>query len=582
LSSAWWISGRERPADVRLIGIVQTLTASNETIPSFENATILHRFTSRAFWQTLSSDIFAGQIIASLIVLIFVAVFLLREWISQNARPGVFEEDEIAGIPPQEPPIPNPLPANQPVQDMNARLLAPQRQGLLDVDVEARRQARLWRPHRPIPPNPRFEALPRHVNDPERLELVRDPIRRPQNPRVDALLVPPLPAVLPQENLDMTSVDTDKGKEKEDVNGDLVPVALDFRRRIHRQIGDGDGDESNGSLAEVAEVGPSLFGTSSTSASSSSPSASVSVRSTGVESTPFEFTFTVPANRNAEEDIREPVPDMPARSLVALQTAMMTGSPIPDEEPRRRSIVFSPDLSPRTLSPRPATPAVEDETVIKPPPASSSPTSSDLSFTHLAVSNSSLAAEDSLGSSDLYRSTSSEHLPTQISFTSLPEVLATDSSSTPTVAMEKKKWTRDEMEEEFEHYFRDPQPALDADSDRTDVPPEVAHRLEHDQTADDEERPQLEAAPDDEDDSDDDDAPEGIFWDADVDREDEEDEEEDVLDIGDFNVPNRPGAPAQAQAQAQGEQLNDGVDDLEAGVEDDMEGALEGRPTLHN
>ncbi|KAI9573863.1 hypothetical protein HD554DRAFT_2012394, partial [Boletus coccyginus] len=449
-STAWWISGRERPADVRLIGIVQTLTASNETVPSFENATILHRFTSRAFWQTLSSDIFAGQIIASLIVLIFVAVFLLREWISQNARPGVFEEDEIAGIPPQEPPIPNPLAANQLVQDVNARLLAPQRQGPLGVDAEARRQARLWRPHRPIPPNPRFEAPPRHVNDPERLELVRDPIRRPPNPRVDALLVPPLPVVLPPENLDTASVDTDKGKEKVDVDADPVPAALDVRRRMHRRI-----------------------------------------------------------------------------------------------------------------------------VAIKPPLASSSPTSSDFSFTHLAVSNSSLAAEDSLGASDLYHAASSEHLPTQSSFTSPSEVLATESSSTPTMTTEKKKRTRDEMEEEFERYFRDPEPALDADGDRTDVPPEVAHRLEPDHTPDDEERPQPEVAPDDEDESDDDDAPEGIFWDADVDREDEEDEDEDVLDIGDFNVPNRPGAQAQAQAQAQAEQMNDGVDDLEAGVEDDMEGALE-------
>lgn len=578
MSSAWWISGRERPADVRLIGIVQTLTASNETVPSFENATILHRFTSRAFWQTLSSDIFAGQIIASLIVLIFVAVFLLREWISQNARPGVFEEDEIAGIPPQEPPIPNPLAANQLVQDVNARLLAPQRQGPIGVDAEARRQARLWRPHRPIPPNPRFEALPRHVNEPERLELVRDPIRRPPNPRVDALLVPPLPMVLPQENLDTASVDTDKGKEKADVDADPVPAALDVRRRMHRRIGDGDDDESN---APLAEVGPSLFGTSTSAPSS--PSASVSARSTGVESTPFEFTFTVPANRNAEEDIREPVPEMPARSLVGLQTAMMTGSPIPDEEPRRRSIVFSPELSPRVLSPRPATPAVEDETAIKPPLASSSPTSSDFSFTHLGVSNSSLAAEDSLGASDLYHAASSEHLPTQSSFTSPSEVLATESSGTPTMTTEKKKRTRDEMEE-FERYFRDPEPALDADGDRADVPPEVAHRLEPDQTPGDEERPQPEVAPDDEDESDDDDAPEGIFWDADVDREDEEDEDEDVLDIGDFDVPNRPGAQAQAQvqAQAQAEQMNDGVDDLEAGVEDDMEGALEGRFTLHN
>lgn len=44
------------------------------------------------FLESLPSDIFSGQIIASLIVLAFLAIFLLREWIQQNARPGIFEE----------------------------------------------------------------------------------------------------------------------------------------------------------------------------------------------------------------------------------------------------------------------------------------------------------------------------------------------------------------------------------------------------------------------------------------------------------------------------------------------------------
>ena len=46
--------------------------------------------------RTVSADIFTGQIIATLIVLVFIAVFLLREWISQNARPGIFEEGDPA------------------------------------------------------------------------------------------------------------------------------------------------------------------------------------------------------------------------------------------------------------------------------------------------------------------------------------------------------------------------------------------------------------------------------------------------------------------------------------------------------
>lgn len=40
--------------------------------------------------SNVSSDIFTGQIITTIIIVVFLAVFLLREWIVQNARPGVF------------------------------------------------------------------------------------------------------------------------------------------------------------------------------------------------------------------------------------------------------------------------------------------------------------------------------------------------------------------------------------------------------------------------------------------------------------------------------------------------------------
>lgn len=81
---------------------------------------------SHPVFSALSADIFSGQIIASLIVLTFVSIFLLREWISQNARPGVFEDDvdvaEAAGEaaapvqPNQLQPQPDVL-AEQPAQD---------------------------------------------------------------------------------------------------------------------------------------------------------------------------------------------------------------------------------------------------------------------------------------------------------------------------------------------------------------------------------------------------------------------------------------------------------------------------------
>ncbi|KAG9309896.1 hypothetical protein JVU11DRAFT_9928 [Chiua virens] len=572
-STAWWISGRERPAEVRPIGIVQSLTPSNETAFSFKNATILHHFTSRSFWQTLSSDIFAGQIIASLIVLVFVAVFLLREWISQNARPGVFEEDEIVGMPPQDPPVLNPPPANQLMQDVNVHLLGPQRRDpLLDGDLEARRQGRHWRPHRAIPPNAHLEAIQRRVEDAERLGPLRDPIRRPQNPRIDPHLVAALPLPLPPPENPDTQIEAGKGKEKEEEEESAL-TALEVRRRMRRRFNDDDGDECADSNADA---GPSIA--ASNVASSSTLPGPVSGHSTAIESTPFEFTFRVPANTNTEEDIREPVPEMPAPSLVALQTAMITGTPIPEEGPRRRSIVFPPDSSPRAQSPRLTTPAiVHDDISPKTSHESSPPTSSNIGFRHLPVSNDSLAAEDGLGSWSFEGSTSGH-------FTALDhpsDVLAADSSSLSAGNVDRKKRTRDEMEDEFEHYFRIPPPpplnAVDVDNDLMDVPHEVAPTFERDQVVDGEQRPQIEAAPEDEDDSDDDDGPERIFWDADADREDEDDED-DAVDPAEINIPNRPGGQPQPQAPAQGpveQQLNDGVDDLEAAVEDDMEGALE-------
>ncbi|KAG5336960.1 hypothetical protein C0989_011398 [Termitomyces sp. Mn162] len=118
-NGAWWISGRTRPP-----------SSNNEGSPFYYNlpfdkslpqpTTFLGHLTNHPVWAALSADIFTGQIIASLIVLTFVAVFLLREWISQNARPGIFDDEEILpeeGIPPRvdlrpppgAPPQPHPL-----------------------------------------------------------------------------------------------------------------------------------------------------------------------------------------------------------------------------------------------------------------------------------------------------------------------------------------------------------------------------------------------------------------------------------------------------------------------------------------
>jgi E3 ubiquitin-protein ligase MARCH6 len=101
----------------------------------------LTRLMAHPLWLSLSADIFTGQMIASLIVLTFVAVFLLREWISQNARPGVFEEedalpDEPPPVqPPHNPPPPDPLQQHQaPVQQHQA-IAQPQAQAPIPVPL---------------------------------------------------------------------------------------------------------------------------------------------------------------------------------------------------------------------------------------------------------------------------------------------------------------------------------------------------------------------------------------------------------------------------------------------------------------
>jgi len=74
-------------------------TATNATLRQPSNDTdssTLDGLLTHPLLRSVSADIFTGQIIATLIVLVFIAVFLLREWISQNARPGVFEEGDPA------------------------------------------------------------------------------------------------------------------------------------------------------------------------------------------------------------------------------------------------------------------------------------------------------------------------------------------------------------------------------------------------------------------------------------------------------------------------------------------------------
>lgn len=94
MSSAWWVYDRPRPNPAPILYSYYnfTLSSSRNGTVTFDRP-IIDLATDYSVWRALSSDIFTGQIIAACIILMFLLVFLLREWIVQNARPGVFQDD---------------------------------------------------------------------------------------------------------------------------------------------------------------------------------------------------------------------------------------------------------------------------------------------------------------------------------------------------------------------------------------------------------------------------------------------------------------------------------------------------------
>ncbi|GAW03234.1 ERAD-associated E3 ubiquitin-protein ligase doa10 [Lentinula edodes] len=120
-SIAWWISNRQplpgqedlRPTNKFLVREIIELTHSfldDPTPPPSDISTLINRIVSHPRWLSISADIFTGQIIAALIVITFVAIFLLREWIAQNARPGQFDDEDGQDIL-QVPPAPEAKPS---------------------------------------------------------------------------------------------------------------------------------------------------------------------------------------------------------------------------------------------------------------------------------------------------------------------------------------------------------------------------------------------------------------------------------------------------------------------------------------
>jgi E3 ubiquitin-protein ligase MARCH6 len=110
LNSAFWIGDLPQPSTGTYRPIQRYNFTSHNITSMSSNETFISMVSSHPAWKALSADIFLGQIIASLIVLTFVAVFLLREWVSQNARPGVFEGVDAPLQMPDPPGPQNPAP----------------------------------------------------------------------------------------------------------------------------------------------------------------------------------------------------------------------------------------------------------------------------------------------------------------------------------------------------------------------------------------------------------------------------------------------------------------------------------------
>jgi len=263
--SAFWIADIPRPPvphDREEPSPVFNVTLSNLSDP---NTSLISVISSHPVWKSLAADIFLGQIIASLIVLTFVAVFLLREWVSQNARPGVFEEVDVP--PHVDDPLPEPN-AGQPRE--------PQADGPAPPPVALRPET----PPPPMDPVPH----PAFIREPHQRRAIHRRVVPRKVPRING-------------NLDRVKETDDDLDEQGSPNH-----SVRFRRRLSRIESSSDSDEedlkpettpspiyssSNSTLREVHEEAMKRRETAALTDNSS--------LSINPEETKFTFTATLPA-----------------------------------------------------------------------------------------------------------------------------------------------------------------------------------------------------------------------------------------------------------------------------------------------
>lgn len=524
-STAWWISGRGRPyADFfGMNGPTASLNGSFTGLGLPANATLYQRISNRPFWSMLSTDIFAGQIIASLIVLIFVAIFLLREWISQNARPGVFEDEDGGAIHPA--PQPGDLPAAAIEEPPNVHI--PDENGfahnaLREAALDARRQGRVMRARQGAGVAQRQGARQRDPLEMDRHQALRNrPLDRLPFPIESAPQLPQVPREQPPPYETNHHHRKGKGRAEEADETREESSELDSQRRIRRRIHTEEDESMSHETADSQDVQPSTS-------------------LNGGEVLTFPFTF------RASSSISPNFPE-PSRSSDPVVGPSTVNERYPwDADFHIDSQPTSSSVSPLT------TPALHvniDTPLRRPPMASSTVFAEGATPNKLQPSPALPLSSPSLA---IYLA------PEELEAGSLP--------SGPSGYFDDVKRSQEELEQELGNFFRDPEPAspnlLPSDAqDQASIGTIPETLLEENDEEDDDE-------------GEDDDIPvQAPAAEADRVLDDEDDEDEDG-DGDDLINPRDENVAAAPQIQVVFNQPGD-MDDLEPGVEDDLDGAME-------
>lgn len=516
---------------------------------------------SRPFWRSISADIFAGQIIATFIVLSFIAIFLLREWISQNARPGVFEDEDFFAenrdLPPQEP---APQPAAQPQLEAppNGAPIAPAPGPLI------------------VPIGNRGDRIAAHGRGVRRTR--RHHVNRPYQGADGAV---------------RRRRDKGKGKGRDDESAtasDTDPRSSRVRRRLHSGS-EGSSDESEEDNRFPHNLRDVVAAAAMRRAEEARAARNSPIASNTEDMDTFEFTFRAPAqfsqNRRSFSEPRSspsvwssevnPSPGSAGTSpiLMSLERGESTEHTLsPSSSSDTLSSTASPQSGIPSLSPSvaekifAANSAAPSSPIRRPPMPSTTlptPNGAGASTPPLTIGPTRSGARTPLASPSLatYRA---------------PEELGAG-PSTLAGYFDQEGLTEEELKIEHDMYFRaledETGPSQNENVSGFPQTSDSRDSEEEDDSDEDEEEEDYEhvVADDEEDDEEDENADDvdalDFNEDADWDDEDdqEEDEGEDELRRVDAGVQPAPGPPVPEAADAN--------EDLEGNVEDDMEGAME-------